>query len=680
MKFRILTACAVAALAVGTGANAQELPGWNPQTICMEDSTPQYCRFLENQARTQISQQWEFMPSLVRERCLTRSEEDDTQSWRVFGDCIADSARQPRDGEATATASTGSAAAADAADLDALRAELDAAKSRVAELEVAEKEGSGDADARIAELEAELAKANAGVRTGEVRIEGLQQRLMAATAGAAVAVAAAPAAADDGVDVDALQADLDKAESRARAAEFRTNALQSTLKEVIASSKATKAEDDAALEKTGTDLKRSNARIEGLQQRLMAAAAAPAAADDGVDVDALQADLDKAESRARGAEFRTNALQSTLKDIIASSKATKAEDAAALEKTSTDLKRSNARIEGLQQRLVEAMKMAESSAAGSDSEERIVALEAELEKAQSGIRSGDARIEGLQQRLMAANERADAMPAPAGGSDEVAGLRQQLDVADSRIENLQIRLRSGRDVLSDAREGRATSERDLEAARTRIAALQDAVRTSRSESQDEMAALKAELAKAQEMSAGAASDGTDLMAANTSLETLLANQRERSARVAQTVTTQRAKIRDLENELSTLRRSAQAAGISSCQQRMNDVVGGGGIQFANNKADIRADAAQTIDRLIAIARDCEDTRITVKGHTDAMGDRAYNLGLSERRAAAVVAYMEQNGISPSRIQSVGVGPDEPIADNNTRAGRAQNRRIELLVE
>ncbi len=668
MKLRILTACAVAALAVGTGANAQELPDWNPQTICIEDSTPQHCGFLEGQARSHISEQWQFIPSLVRERCLTRSEKEETVSWRLFGDCIADAARAPgSDGGASSAvaSSTASTGGGNTADMDALRAELDTTKSSVAG------------------LEAELKKAQAEKQSSEAQIKSLQQKLAASAAAAtaaAVAVASTSATAGDDGDTAELQAALDKAESRARGAEFRTNALQSTLKEIIASSKATKTEDEAALEKADTELKRSSARIEGLQQRLMEANDASAAEGGGGDTEALQAALDKAESRARGAEFRTNALQSTLKEVIASSKATKTEDEAALEKATTELKRSSARIEGLQQRLVEAVKLAEGATTGGDSDERIASLEAELEKANTGVRSGEARIEGLQQRLIAANERADASPAPAGGGDEAAGLRQQLDVAESRIGNLQARLRNGRDSLLEAREGRTASERNLEGARTRILALQDAIITSRKVSQDEMAALKAELAKLQAMSSDAASDGTDIMAANKSLEALLANQRERSARVAETVSTQRVKIRDLESELSTLRRAAQTSGISSCQQRLSNVVSSGGIQFENNKADLRADASQTINRLISIIRDCENTRITVKGHTDALGDRAYNLGLSQRRADAVVTYMESNGVAPGLVTAIGVGPDEPVADNNTRAGRAQNRRIELLVE
>ena len=644
MKSRILTACAVAALMAGTGANAQELPGWQPKTICIEDATPQYCGFLEGQARNQISQQWEFIPSLVRERCLRRSEDEGTQSWRLFGDCIADSARAPS-GEASAQASGDG----EVSEIDTLRAELETAKSRISELEAAGDGGSGDGadtEARIAELEAELEKAQTAGRSSEVRIDGLQQRLMAAMAAVPVAAAATAtaAAASDSGDADdaaALQAALDKAESRARGSEFRTNALQSTLKEIIASSKATKAEDDAALDKASTELKRSNARIEGLQARLQevraAADSASSSSDDGAE---RIAELEKS-----------------------------------LEEAETDNKRSAARIAGLQERLLAANEAAASVSDDTGSDERIATLEADLAKANAGVRSGEARIEGLQQRLIEANERADAAPS-GGGGDEAAGLRQQLDTAQSRIDNLQTRLRSSRDALSGAREGESGAQRNLDNARLRILALQDAMITSRKASQDEMSSLKAELARAQEN----AGEGADTMEADKRFQNLLANQRERSARVAATVAAQRMKISELETEVDSLRSMAETVGVASCQQRMNDAVGSDGIQFANNKADIRADAAQVIDRLITIARDCPATRITVKGHTDSMGERDYNLGLSQRRADAVVAYMQRNGIAPGRVNSVGVGPDEPIADNNTRAGRAQNRRIELLVE
>jgi len=71
---------------------------------------------------------------------------------------------------------------------------------------------------------------------------------------------------------------------------------------------------------------------------------------------------------------------------------------------------------------------------------------------------------------------------------------------------------------------------------------------------------------------------------------------------------------------------------------------------------------------------------SVQGHTDSSGPAAYNLKLSEKRAAAVVTYLvDKAGIDSSRLSSKGFGEDYPIADNKTRAGRAENRRVEIKL-
>jgi outer membrane protein OmpA-like peptidoglycan-associated protein len=68
----------------------------------------------------------------------------------------------------------------------------------------------------------------------------------------------------------------------------------------------------------------------------------------------------------------------------------------------------------------------------------------------------------------------------------------------------------------------------------------------------------------------------------------------------------------------------------------------------------------------------------IEGHTDSLGTDAYNLGLSERRAKSVYDYLVSRGVSPGRLQSLGKGESQPIADNSTEAGRQQNRRVMLI--
>jgi len=72
-----------------------------------------------------------------------------------------------------------------------------------------------------------------------------------------------------------------------------------------------------------------------------------------------------------------------------------------------------------------------------------------------------------------------------------------------------------------------------------------------------------------------------------------------------------------------------------------------------------------------------DVKLKILGHTDSKGDRAHNLDLSQRRALAVKKYLVDHGIDDARLTTDGFGPDKPIDSNDTKAGRANNRRIEF---
>jgi outer membrane protein OmpA-like peptidoglycan-associated protein len=104
-----------------------------------------------------------------------------------------------------------------------------------------------------------------------------------------------------------------------------------------------------------------------------------------------------------------------------------------------------------------------------------------------------------------------------------------------------------------------------------------------------------------------------------------------------------------------------------------------GIHFEFNKDVIKPDSAVVLNRAIEILRKFPSIRIEISGHTDNKGSAAYNMDLSTRRAAAVKTYLGERGIDASRMESRGAGFDEPIADNATSAGRAQNRRIEFKI-
>lgn len=102
-----------------------------------------------------------------------------------------------------------------------------------------------------------------------------------------------------------------------------------------------------------------------------------------------------------------------------------------------------------------------------------------------------------------------------------------------------------------------------------------------------------------------------------------------------------------------------------------------GITFLTGKAAIRPASFPLLNDAVKVLQQYPALKIRISGHTDAVGTRERNLQLSEERAASVKNYLVQKGVDPNRVQTRGAGPDEPIADNKSPAGKAKNRRIEF---
>jgi len=106
-----------------------------------------------------------------------------------------------------------------------------------------------------------------------------------------------------------------------------------------------------------------------------------------------------------------------------------------------------------------------------------------------------------------------------------------------------------------------------------------------------------------------------------------------------------------------------------------------GVNFDFDKDGIRADAGVILDEAAGMLTGAHTgARVRIEGHADATGPEAYNQGLSERRAKSVRDYLISHGVEASRLTSVGYGESRPISSNDTREGRALNRRVELQVE
>jgi len=104
-----------------------------------------------------------------------------------------------------------------------------------------------------------------------------------------------------------------------------------------------------------------------------------------------------------------------------------------------------------------------------------------------------------------------------------------------------------------------------------------------------------------------------------------------------------------------------------------------GINFETGSDVITAASFVNLDILAGILLEYPEASALIEGHTDNVGDPAANLELSQKRADAVMAYLINKGVKPSRLKAIGYGDSKPIADNKTKAGKAKNRRVDFTL-
>ena len=103
------------------------------------------------------------------------------------------------------------------------------------------------------------------------------------------------------------------------------------------------------------------------------------------------------------------------------------------------------------------------------------------------------------------------------------------------------------------------------------------------------------------------------------------------------------------------------------------------IKFQTGSDQLSADGTQQLSTVVSAVKACPDAKLTVIGHTDNTGNDAINNPLSENRAKSVAAYLVAQGIPAGSVTAKGAGSSDPVASNDTEAGRAQNRRTEIKV-
>ena len=105
----------------------------------------------------------------------------------------------------------------------------------------------------------------------------------------------------------------------------------------------------------------------------------------------------------------------------------------------------------------------------------------------------------------------------------------------------------------------------------------------------------------------------------------------------------------------------------------------GNITFATDSSNIAPQFTGTLSDVAGVLKQYDKTTIVVEGHTDSTGAASYNQNLSVQRASSVANYLSSMGVASNRLQVMGMGESQPIASNDTEAGKAQNRRVEIRI-
>jgi len=125
-----------------------------------------------------------------------------------------------------------------------------------------------------------------------------------------------------------------------------------------------------------------------------------------------------------------------------------------------------------------------------------------------------------------------------------------------------------------------------------------------------------------------------------------------------------------------------AASIGAVKQEPRGMVItlSGSVLFASNKDALLPAAKERLGQVADALKTQDDHKIVVEGHTDSQGSADLNQGLSDRRAQSVVTFLVSRGVPADKIKAEGLGPTRPVADNATAEGRANNRRVEIIVK
>ena len=136
----------------------------------------------------------------------------------------------------------------------------------------------------------------------------------------------------------------------------------------------------------------------------------------------------------------------------------------------------------------------------------------------------------------------------------------------------------------------------------------------------------------------------------------------------------------MDQQEAALRQRLRASGVSVTRVGENIILNmPGNVTFATDSSDVNARFYEVLNSVALVLQEYDRTLVDIYGHTDSTGSAQYNQQLSQRRAQSVAQYLVGQGVNGQRLLVQGMGESQPIATNDTAAGREQNRRVEIKI-
>ena len=285
-----------------------------------------------------------------------------------------------------------------------------------------------------------------------------------------------------------------------------------------------------------------------------------------------------------------------------------------------------------------------------------------------------AELEGLKAKLAESASTIEQLTAKLSGEEsKMEELASALEKARSEAASFAEQAKKVAALeqqISELKGAMEAKENALKAAEENAASLKEKV----AELEQKVSQLEAEAKTAQELKAALEQKKGELDQLKTRISELEANLKECAEMKLKALDADKDGI---PNESDLCPNTPEGVQVDKLGCGPDQVILLKGVNFAFGTSELTDEAKRILDGVADILKRYPELKLEVAGHTDNIGDRQNNIRLSQARANAVKEYLVERGISPDRLVAKGYGPDQPIADNSTRAGRAANRRVEL---